>query len=199
MQTPNWQSDINLVNQTLNGNKQSFDQLYQQSLPTVQKMAFRILRNPASVEDAVQQAYLNAYKYLSYFKGESSFTTWISSIAIHVAVDVRRKLAVENRVMSLEILVSVNDGENSNKCEPADHSTLSPVDALLLSDKRKVILQAVAKLPGWQRELVVMYHLQDMSYEEIAQHLDLQLGTVKSRLARARAKLEISLSPYILG
>jgi RNA polymerase sigma-70 factor (ECF subfamily) len=138
----------------------------------------RMLGSPADAEDVVQDAFLQAFRKLSTFRESSSFYTWLYRIAINVAINLRRR---NRRTVSL--------GDESQFAEQLPNSVPSPAARLERSDQARAIQEGLNQLSDEHRQILVLREIDDLSYEEISEILDMPIGTVRSRLHRARLQL----------
>jgi RNA polymerase sigma factor (sigma-70 family) len=189
-----------LISAAQRGNVDAFNTLVLSYQAMVYGVAYRIMGDEAAASDAAQEAFISAYKGLKGFRG-GSFKSWLLRTVTNACYDAlrynRRRPAT-----SLDALGAADDGEGEGDFEdfiPADTET--PADAAERSELRRAILAAVQQLPPDQRITFVLSDIQGLSYEEIADAMQTSLGTVKSRLSRARAKLRDALSaqPELLG
>jgi RNA polymerase sigma-70 factor (ECF subfamily) len=186
-------SDQHLIASTLAGDTAAFDVLVRRHTPAVRAMVSRYLHGSDLVEDVVGKSFAQAYRKLSAFRGDSSFCSWVCTIAVRLAIDCQRagKKASQN-LCSLE---SIADSEDFLMV--GDSVSVDPVGMLLRQDCKNIVRQAIRYLPLEQREVVELFHIRDMSYETISFLLDIPMGTVRSRLARARARLKERLCEYV--
>jgi RNA polymerase sigma-70 factor (ECF subfamily) len=185
-----------LVARAQKGDRESFDALVELYTPQVYNLALRVTGSREEAEDCVQDAFLRAYCALRSFRGEAAFSTWLYRVALNVATDAARKRA-RNPVTTTELAREGSD-EPAPELERVAESAVSdahgPDAAFASKQRRNIVLKAINHLPEHQRAVVILYDLQGMSYEEIAQILKTRVGTVKSRLNRARLALKDLLS-----
>jgi RNA polymerase sigma-70 factor (ECF subfamily) len=180
-----------LIERAQKGDAAAFDGLIRKHERRAYQYAFRLTSNPEEASDVVADAFVRVYSALQNFKGQSQFTTWLYRILTNCFLDIRKRER-SRQSMSLEATLSTEDGELERQIED-DGPT--PLDAAEQSERGAEIERAVAKLPEYQRAMIVMYHGEGLAYEEIAEALDLPIGTVKSRLNRARMSLREMLEP----
>lgn len=161
------------------GDQEAFAQLVQDNQRRVYGLALRMTQNPEDAMDLAQETFLRAWSALPNFRGSASFSTWVYRLAYNTAIDFLRK-------SSLRRDVSVPLGEQVP--EVADTRS-DPQGELERREVRAALERGLAQLPEHYRTVLVMRELSGLSYQEIAQVLKLDLGTVKSRLARARGEL----------
>jgi len=141
----------------------------------------RLLGGTNEVEDVAQNVFLSAYRGLRAFRGQASFGTWIYRIAYNQACSALRRL----RSRRAREMPQIQDEENGRQDEPTDSKTPDPEQQTI----RKQVWEAVSELPPASQAVVEMYYNQGLKYPQIAEALDLPLGTVKTHLHRARAQL----------
>ena len=183
--------DEMLIARSRRGDRSAFDQLVAKHQQRAYQYAFRLTRDPEEAADVVAESFIRMFKALENFKGDSAFTTWMDRIATNCFLDIRKKKRSKPAV-SLEATVQTNDGEVTYQFE--DHSS-TPHEEAERSEAMTAVQQAVEMLPDYQRAIIIMYHAEMQSYEEIAATLKLPIGTVKSRLNRARLSLRALLEP----
>lgn len=174
-----------LIAQAKAGDPSAFEQLVLENQNRVYSLALRMLGDPQDAQDAAQEAFLNAWRALPTFKGESSFSTWVYRLTSNACIDHLRR---QKRRRELEA-VSLTGEEGERDWEPADHQA-DPALQIERSMAREAVEEGLKSLPDHQREILVMRELSGLSYQEIGAALELDLGTVKSRIARARLALK---------
>lgn len=151
------------------------------------RAAWSILKDRSEAEDAVQSAYLSAFASMNMFEARSSLSTWLTRIVINEALS--RSRSIERRRSRL-------DAEGVTMME--DYRTMDAPDVALAREQLRGMLErAVADLPGTFRTVFVLRDVEGLSVEETSQALDIPAATVKSRLFRARRKLQLSLAPEV--
>ena len=176
--------DRELVSRAKAGDQESFGLLVEEHQNKVYSLALRLVGDREEAADLAQEAFLKAWQGLKSFQGESSFSTWIYRLTTNVCIDYLRR---QKRRQGVEAAVSLDD-ENSGWAEPADWDQ-DPQKKLEQSERGRALARALEQLPEHQRRPLVLREISGLSYQEIAQALDLDLGTVKSRIARARLAL----------
>lgn len=166
----------------------AFERLMREYNQRLFRVARSILRDDADAEDAVQDAYVQAYRKLGDFRGDAELSTWLTRIVINAALMRLRKQRRDRNV------VSFSEGSQSAKeIDVADDSTESPSDALLRGEVRKVLEQRIDELPESFRTVFVMREVEDMTARETADCLGIPESTVRTRLFRARGLLRDKL------
>lgn len=177
--------DSMLVSRSQAGDRTAFNALVQKHQTRAFQYAYRLTRDQEVASDIVVEAFLRVFNALPNFKGQSSFITWLYRIMTNCYLDFRKR-DKSKRNVSLESTLQTESGELTRQL--VDPSA-TPYDQTE-KDARSIRMDlAVSQLPEYQRAMIVMYHAEMMSYEEIAAALDLPVGTVKSRLNRARLSL----------
>ena len=177
--------DRALVDAAVAGSREAFDELIRRHQAAMLTLARVLTAGRGDAEDLAQEIFVRAWKSLRQFRGESAFRTWLHRVAINV---VRTSQSRRGRLRRL----FVSPAGQEEAPEPA--SGEEPVDTTLA--RRQVIDWALASLPEDLRVAVTLRDLQGLDYKEIAEMLDLPIGTVESRIFRARQKLKPLLAPF---
>lgn len=175
-----------LVSRCQAGDLSAFDNLMQQYEKKVYSLCFRMTGRPDDAADLAQDAFLKAYRAIHAFKGQSSFSTWLFRIVTNTCLDERRRLGRRPSVFSLDRPLETNDGELALTLP--DNSP-DPLAVVVQSELQAEIQKLLNMLPADQKMVLILRDLEGYSYEEIAAALNITLGTVKSRLNRARIRL----------
>jgi RNA polymerase sigma-70 factor, ECF subfamily len=188
-------SDLELVLRVQRGDKGAFDLLVRKYQHKVVKLVMRYMREPADAEDVAQEAFIKAYRALPQFRGDSAFYTWLYRIAINTA-----KNAIVSRDRNpVGVDLDLQDGEEVYDVmgRLADHET--PEALLLTEEIRNTVDAAIQALPDELRTAIVLRELEGMSYEAIATAMDCPVGTVRSRIYRAREAIDRRLADVFEG
>lgn len=178
-------SDIKLIRHCLHNDHNAFDELVKRHENKVYNIAYRMLGNHEDALDASQDAFIRLYKSLSSYARRASFSTWVYRITINVCLDFLKK----NRRHELSASeLNVNDEDNTLLDESLGTEP-DPQEELARKEERQLLHAAIAELPTDYRTIVVLCDIQELSYKETAKTLNLPIGTVKSRLNRARLTL----------
>ena len=185
-------SDQQLVERVQAGDKAAFDLLVRKYQHRVLKLVSRFVSDAAEAEDVAQEAFLKAYRALASFRGDSAFYTWLYRIAINTA----KNALVSNRRRPVDFDLDLQDPEQYDR-----HARLkegdTPEGVLLTEEIRSVVEQAMEQLPEDLRTAIVLRELEGLSYEEIAEAMDCPVGTVRSRIFRAREAIDRKLKPLL--
>jgi RNA polymerase sigma-70 factor (ECF subfamily) len=173
--------DHRLIADCLNGDSSAFGLLVRRYQDRLYHTVFRLVDNAEDAQDVVQEAFLSAYQSLDSFKGDALFFTWLYRIAVNTAISLRRKQKV-----ALSI-----DGRNGEPgIEPPDPSESSrPGHALEQAEQERRVRQALGRLSSEHRAVLVMKDMEGQKYEAMAEVLQVPIGTIRSRLHRARLEL----------
>ena len=177
-------TDQELAARARAGDQDAFEQLVLDNQNKVYSLAVRLVGDREEAADLAQEAFLKAWQGLSSFQGESSFSTWIYRLTTNVCIDYLRR---KKRRQEVEPAVSLDD-EDSGWAEPADAGQ-DPQRKLEEAERSRALSRGLERLPEHQRQVLVMRELSGLSYQEIGAATGLDLGTVKSRIARARLAL----------
>jgi len=180
--------DEMLIRRAQGGDRSAFDVLVSRHEVRAYQYAFRLTRNMEEASDVVADAFIRVLNAIGTFKGQSSFSTWLYRILTNCFLDCRKKAKPTS---PLEVASQTGDGEIERQIEDPSPT---PHDESERIEREERVERAVNRLPEYQRAMIVMYHVDMLTYEEIAASLDLPIGTVKSRLNRAR----LSLRDYLI-
>lgn len=188
-------SDLSLVRRVQRGDKAAFDALVLKYQHKVIKLVMRYVRNPAEAEDIAQEAFIKAYRALPQFRGDSAFYTWLYRIAINTA-----KNAVVSRERSpVEYDLDLQNPDESYDMQARLKDSETPEGLVLTDEIRTTVNSAIEALPEDLRTAIVLRELEGLSYEEIATAMDCPVGTVRSRIFRAREAIDRRLREVFEG
>lgn len=195
MQESSDTGDLGLVRRVQRGDKGAFDLLVRKYQHKVVKLVMRYMRDPADAEDVAQEAFIKAYRALPQFRGDSAFYTWLYRIAINTA-----KNAIVSRDRSpVEYDLDLQNAEESYEVQGRLADAATPEALVLTEEIRTIVNGAIAALPEDLRTAIVLRELEGMSYEEIAAAMDCPVGTVRSRIFRAREAIDRKLAQVFDG
>jgi RNA polymerase sigma-70 factor, ECF subfamily len=169
---------------------QAFEAVMRRHNGRLFRVARAILKNDADAEDALQDAYLDAYRHLDEFRAEAELSTWLTRIVVNQSLMRLRRQKRDGAVVPFD----PGGAAAPPEVEVRDDKTESPSTAVLRTEMRRILERRIDELPVAYRAVFVMREIEDMSVEETAQCLDIPSSTVRTRLFRARALLRASLS-----
>jgi len=184
--------DQELVVRVQQGDNKAFDLLVLKYQLRLSKLVSRFLRNQSDVPDVVQESFIKAYRALPNFRGESAFYTWLYRIAINTA---KNHLVSQSR-KSPANSIDVQDAEDYGASEWLKEYA-SPEREALADELRSTIYIAIDDLPSDLREAITLREIEGLSYEDIAAVMDCPIGTVRSRIFRAREAIDEKLEPIL--
>jgi RNA polymerase sigma-70 factor, ECF subfamily len=173
----------------------AYDELVRTYHASIYQVAYRMLGDTAEASDAVQEIFLKVFRHISGFKGQASLKTWLFKIAFSEILNRLRWWKRRYRFSTVSIDEPSANG-NGNGDYIAD-SKPTPEEVLQSKEQESAIQQALWKLTGDHRSIIILRDIEGFSYSEIADVLGVSIGTVKSRLARGRADLKKSLMHYL--
>jgi RNA polymerase sigma-70 factor, ECF subfamily len=168
----------------------SFEELFERHHSMVFRLLYRILGDREEALDVSQEVFLNIYQKMGAFKGDSSLRTWIYRIAINRAYNRCRWWNHLRRRQTISLEEHLNAESRFSLLNTIKTTGQSPEEVLLLREERENLENALKKLPMKQRVALIMRDIEGLTYEEIAENLQVSLGTVKSRIARGREELK---------
>jgi RNA polymerase sigma-70 factor (ECF subfamily) len=183
--------DQTLIERSRNGDVAAFEPLVEKYRDRAWRLAFNVLRDREDAWDVTQEAFVRAWQALPSFRGQSAFYTWLFRIVVNVASDRARQRAARGRAFGTE-RVPEEDWERAMVDQGA-----APDDEARRAQERERIKRALAALPEHHRTIIMLSDLEGLSYREIAEVLDIPMGTVMSRLHHARKRLRDVLGPML--
>jgi RNA polymerase sigma-70 factor (ECF subfamily) len=186
----NQASDKKLVKRVQKGDKGAFDLLVLKYQHKIVNLVMRYVRDPELALDITQEAFIKAYRALPRFRGDSAFYTWMYRIAVNTA---KNHLAAQRR-RPMDVELDMQDPEQYDlhaKLKETD----TPEGVILSNELKETVERAIAALPEDLRTAIVLRELEGMSYEEIAQTMECPVGTVRSRIFRARDAIGKKVGP----
>lgn len=192
-------SDTQLVQQTLAGDQRAFELLVVKYQRRVERLIGRMVRDVDLVPDIAQETFIRAYRALAQFRGDAQFYTWLYRIAVNTA---KKQLLELKRdpLVPMSALRSGDDDETSGPdLEPSDHmaDTETPEAVLASKEIALAVNQAMEALPTELAQAITLREIEGMSYEDIAQVLGCPIGTVRSRIFRAREAISARIRPML--
>lgn len=190
------EEELQLLEAARQGDSRAFEQLVSPHLNWIYSLALRLMTREQDAQEICQEVLIRAWQRLSDFRGHSRFTTWLYRIAVNACLDeLRKRRRREANVISLDAEVPTE--EESLPRQMPDRLAISPEQTASRAELLKHVEAALARLPTPYRIVIVLIDLEGRNYQEAADILRLPLGTVKSRLNRARQLLRRALAPYL--
>ncbi len=186
------QIDQELVERVQRGDKKAFDLLVLKYQQKVMNLVSRYLRDPSETMDVTQEAFIKAYRALPGFRGESAFYTWLYRIAINTAKN--HLVAQGRRPPGSDV-----DAETAEQLDAGTRlkEYATPEHHLMERELAETVRQAIDDLPEDLRTAITLRELEGLSYEEIAKAMECPVGTVRSRIFRARAAIDAKIGPLL--
>lgn len=187
------EADQLLVERVQQGDKHAFNLLVSKYQRKIIRLVSRLIRDPAEVEDVAQDAFIKAYRALPQFRGESAFYTWLYRIAVNTA---KNYLATQNRRPESSADVASEEAETFADAEYLRDSS-TPESLLHGKQVASTVNRAMEALPEELRTAITLREIEGLSYEEIAEAMSCPIGTVRSRIFRAREAIAEKLRPLL--
>ena len=185
--------DRQLVERAQRGDKQAFGLLVEKYQRKLARLLSRFVRDPAEVEDVTQEAFIKAYRALPAFRGDSAFYTWLYRIGINTA---KNYLMALGRRAPTSTEVEAEEAEGLDEGEQL-RDINTPESVLLSKEIAETVNSTIQQLPEELRTAIQMREIEGMSYEDIAQVMNCPIGTVRSRIFRAREAIAAELRPLL--
>jgi RNA polymerase sigma-70 factor (ECF subfamily) len=182
--------DFTLMKQIAGGNESAFRALLTRHQDSVVGTVAKMLGNPSDAEDIAQQVFLRVWTHAKSYRPDAKFTTYLFTITRNLVFN-------ETRRRSRKKEIPLDTGDSSGNHEPGDDPHRQPDASLLEAELRIAVDKAIASLPETQRLAVILRRYENLSYEEIAEVLELSVSAVKSQLFRARSSLREALAGYL--
>jgi len=187
-------NDQKLVERVQQGDKKAFDLLVLKYQHKIVNLVMRYVRDAAEAQDVAQEAFIKAYRALPKFRGDSAFYTWLYRIAINTA----KNYLVAAKRRPLDYDLDLQDPEQYDM-QARLKNTDTPEGLLLTEEIRSTVMEAIEALPEDLRRAILLREMDGLSYEEIAQTMECPVGTVRSRIFRAREAVDKRLRPILKG
>jgi RNA polymerase sigma-70 factor (ECF subfamily) len=189
------EDDAALIERCRTGDLAAFEPLVEKYRQRVWRLAYNVLRDREEAWDVAQEAFIRAYQALPAFRGQSAFYTWLFRIVMNVASDRARSRAARGRAFGTE-RVPEEDWDRVMVDQPAGQQ--APDEAAATTQDRERITRALATLSEQHRDIIMLSDIEGLSYKEIADVLEIPMGTVMSRLHNARRRLRSALGPLLV-
>jgi RNA polymerase sigma-70 factor (ECF subfamily) len=179
-----------------------FRQLYELYKDRVYNVCYRICGNPTDALDASQETFGILFRKLADFRFQSKFSSWVYRVAINASIDLKRR-SKARRIVSLDAIQESGPAHGGHRFDPRDERVEMPMAAASRHELEQEVQRAISRLSPKLQAITVLRYIENLSYEEISETLQISLGTVKSRLSRAHEVLDRELTPvldrYYLG
>jgi RNA polymerase sigma-70 factor (ECF subfamily) len=185
--------DQQLIRRTQQGDKQAFGLLVAKYQRRLTRLLSRFIRDPVEVEDVAQETFIKAYRSLPNFRGDSAFYTWLYRIGINTA---KNHLALSGRRTRASASFTLEDAESFEEAEQL-RDAATPEGELMSKEIALTVSRVMEALPQDLRSAVILREIEGLSYEEIASVMDCPIGTVRSRIFRAREAIAAELKPLL--
>lgn len=185
-------ADSALVEKVQKGDKKAFDLLVIKYQNRVVNLVSRYVRDVTDAQDIAQEAFLKAYRALPNFRGDSAFYTWLYRIAINTA-----KNHVASRARRPQEVQTIGPDDETFDYDDALKEVETPENLLLTDEIQRTILNAIEELPDDLRLAITLREVEGLSYDEIAEAMTCPIGTVRSRIFRAREAIDVRLKPLL--
>ena len=187
------EKDHSLVQRVQRGDKVAFEMLFTKYQRRVSRLVSRFVRSDAEVEDIVQESFIKAYRALGSFRGDSAFYTWLYRIAVNTAKNYL--VAASKRPISLTQFEKNDDEDFEEDHFMSDAAT--PESELITKQIAETVNKTMNELPADLREAIMLREIEGMSYEDIADSMGCPIGTVRSRIFRAREAISQKIKPML--
>lgn len=172
--------DIILIEKIKQGDEEAFSALILKHREKIKNLIYVTLGDSADIDDIMQEVFISTYKYINGFRGDSAFSTWLYRITINKCKDHIKKFKYKNKQLPLEEAINLTASEKGYE----------------YINRKDIVRIVIKKLPENLRIPLILRDVEGLSYNEIAEKLNLELSAVKSRIYRARETLKILLAPY---
>ncbi|MBN1543685.1 sigma-70 family RNA polymerase sigma factor [candidate division KSB1 bacterium] len=188
-------TNSDLIQKALNGDQQAYKEIVGRFYGKIFGLVLRMVKDRQEAEDLTQETFIKAFNSLGTFNSDYAFSTWLYKIAANNCIDHFRKRRL--KTFPLDNPITIKDNEVQR--EYPDHQEPEPDNHLISKERKNMIEGAIHSLPAKYRHVIILRHTQEKSYEEIAEELNLPLGTVKVRIFRAREMLKKTLRDHMRG
>ena len=187
--------DNDLINEFLKGDKNAFTLLMRKHEKKIYAFILSYVKNKYDAEDITQDTFMRAYKYMDSFSFRSSFTTWLHTIAKNLSLTFLEREKRRSAMMA----PPVRSGDEETEIDPLDTATTGETaeDTVMKNELYNAVISEMEKLPVEYREAIVLREVNRLSYEQIADVLEVSVGTVKSRISRARTLLRNAVADLL--
>lgn len=190
MNQPEKDEEHMLITHAKQGNKEAFESLVKKYQKNIYYLCRKMTGAHQSADDLSQEAFVKAYFSLSSFKEKMKFFPWLRKIAVNSALNYLKKMGKEQ---------PLNEESRLSPINPEAHHHGKALNRLHQNELNTKLKESIQKLPYGQKSVFILKVFEEMSYQEISESLDIPMGTVMSRLSRARQRLKTSLSQFLAG
>jgi RNA polymerase sigma-70 factor (ECF subfamily) len=183
--------EADLIARCKTGDRNAFDELIRKYEKRVYNFAYRLSGNHEDANDIASETFVRVFNSIGSFRGDASFLTWLFRVITNIYLDERKRQKARPR-QSLEEIIEL---EETSLVRQIEDPQPGPEEVVQAGERTDLLQAAILALPEYQRVMIVLYHTESKSYEEIAELMQLPIGTVKSRLNRARLTLREKLAP----
>lgn len=187
--------DRDLVGRAQKGDRKAFRELFERHHKRAYAVAYGVLKNKQDALDVVQEAFVKVHKHLESFQGSSSFYTWLYRIVMNLAIDQLRRRKTARPVEYDDAIAREGDSADDSILPRMMDS--NPRKAAIRRELMQRVEQALQTLPEYHRQVIVLREIEGMSYEEMAEALEVPKGTIMSRLFHARRKMQVALQDFV--
>jgi RNA polymerase sigma-70 factor, ECF subfamily len=195
--TPPVPTDLMLVQRTVAGDQRAFELLVIKYQRRIERLIGRMVRDQDLVQDIAQETFIRAYRALAQFRGESQFYTWLYRIAVNTAKKALVDLKRDPVITESALRSSSDDEDETSVMENELTSAETPETVLAAKEIAAAVNSAMEALPEELRQAVQLREIEGLSYEEIAEVMDCPIGTVRSRIFRAREAISAKVRPML--
>ena len=190
-------TDLMLVERTVAGDQKAFELLVLKYQRRIERLIGRMVRDTDLVEDIAQETFIRAYRALAQFRGEAQFYTWLYRIAVNTAKKALVDLKRDPTVSESALRGGGDDEDETSAVENELTSAESPETVLAAKEIAAAVNSAMEALPEELRQAVTLREIEGLSYEEIAEVMNCPIGTVRSRIFRAREAISVRIKPLL--
>jgi RNA polymerase sigma-70 factor (ECF subfamily) len=184
--------DANVISEVQKGNKQAFDTLVLKYQYKVFRIIARYVSDPSEILDITQETFIKVYKSIAHFRGESSFYTWLYRIAVNTA---KNQIILQERRLP-DLSYEISDIEQySSRHNIKEYTT--PEKLLICDEMEHILYRVIDELPHDLKTAIMLREIEGLTYDEIAMVMDCPVGTVRSRIFRARETIEKKVQPFL--
>lgn len=190
--------DITLVQRVRTGDQRAFKLLVERYQRKVYGVALGMMRNKEDARDVAQEAFVKVYRYVEFFKGDASFSTWLYRITTNICIDILRKRGTTKGLTHIEFDEAVKrDTAEAQIGALGSMLGTNPQKSALRKELADKINEAMAQIPETHRQILLLREVEGMSYDDLSKTLNIPKGTVMSRLFHARLKMQNILNDYV--